>query len=63
MQTGSCMLCIGIDSIRRREILSRKLCNSETEVESESLLGNIKIRGLKFMEIAIPKDIRTSRLP
>ena len=32
-------------------------------MESESLLGNLKNRGPKVMEIAIPKNIRTSRNP
>ena len=35
-------VCIGIDSEGRREILSCKLCDSETEMEWESSFDNLK---------------------
>ena len=37
-------VCIGIDSDGRREILSCKLCDSETEMEWESFFDDLKER-------------------
>ena len=46
-------VCIGIDSYGTREILSCKLCDSETEVEWESFFDDLKNRGLKGVELVI----------
>ena len=46
-------VCIGIDSDGRREILSCKLCDSETEMEWESFFDDLKERGLKGIELVI----------
>ena len=46
-------VCIGIDSEGRREILSCKLCDSETEMEWESFFDDLKGRGLKGVELVI----------
>ena len=46
-------VCIGIDSDGRREILSCKLCDSETEMEWESFFDDLKNRGLKGVELVI----------
>ena len=46
-------VCIGIDSEGKREILSCKLCDSETEMEWESFFDDLKERGLKGVELVI----------
>lgn len=46
-------VCIAIDSEGRREILSCKLCDSETEMEWESFFDDLKNRGLKGVELVI----------
>jgi putative transposase len=46
-------VCIGIDSEERREILSCKLCDSETEMEWESFFDDLKNRGPKGVELVI----------
>lgn len=46
-------LCIGVNSEGRREILSSRLYDSETEVEWESFFDDLKARGLKGVELII----------
>ena len=46
-------VCIGINPEGRREILSSRLYNSETEVEWESFFDDLKSRGLKGVELVI----------
>ena len=46
-------MCIGIDNEGKREILSCKLCDSETEMEWESFFDDLKERGLKGVELVI----------
>ena len=46
-------VCIGINPEGRREILSARLYDSETEVEWESFFDDLKERGLKGVELVI----------
>ena len=46
-------VCTGIDSEGKREILSSRLYDSETEVEWESFFDNLKERGLHGVELVI----------
>jgi putative transposase len=46
-------VCIGINPEGRREILSSRLYDSETEVEWESFFDQLKERGLKGVELVI----------
>ncbi len=46
-------MCIGINPDGRREILSARLYDSETEVEWESFFDDLKNRGLKGVELVI----------
>ena len=51
-------VCIGIDSEGKMEILSYKLCDSETEMEWESFFDDLKERGLKGFELVISDSHR-----
>ena len=46
-------VCIGVNTEGRREILSARLYDSETEVEWESFFDDLKERGLKGVELVI----------
>lgn len=46
-------VCIGINSEVRREILSARNYDSETEVEWESFFDELKNRGLRYVELVI----------
>ncbi len=46
-------VCIGINPEGRREILSARLYDSETEIEWESFFDDLKNRGLKGVELVI----------
>ncbi|MHB1492137.1 MAG: IS256 family transposase [Thermoplasmataceae archaeon] len=46
-------VCIGVNTEGRREILSSRLYDSETEVEWESFFDDLKERGLKGVELVI----------
>ena len=46
-------VCIGINPEGRREILSARLYDSETEIEWESFFDDLKNRGLTGVELAI----------
>ncbi len=46
-------VCIGIDDEGKREIISAKIYDSESEIEWESFFDDLKGRGLKVVELVV----------